>query len=162
MKYIPLTQGKYAIVDDEDFEWLNQWKWYAQKVRNGYFYAMRNSYQRGKRHMILMHRQILGLEYGDKRKGDHRNHNTLDDRRDNMRICTSQQNRYNSKANQETSSRFKGVSWEKEDKKWGARIKKINGKNKRLGRFKLEELAALAYDIAAIHEFGKFAYLNFN
>ena len=69
MKQIQLTQGKVALVDDLDYDWLSQWKWYAHKEYGECFYAVRHSYQReGKRRLIPMHRQILGLEYGDSRQ----------------------------------------------------------------------------------------------
>ena len=152
MKQIPLTQGQVALVDDADYDWLNESKWCAVKDRNGNFYATRG--------YIQMHRQILGLGYGDKRQGDHQNHNTVDNRRSNVRICTNQQNAMNRKKRQNTSSKFKGVTWNKYHKKWYAAIR-IDGKKKHLGCFVTEELAALAYDKAAIREYGEFSHLNF-
>ena len=163
MKQIPLTQGQYALVDDADYVWLNQWKWCAFECRD-YFYAIRRSIRTnedGKHYLIYMHRQILGLGYGDPRQGDHIDHNTLDNSRDNLRICTHQENLRNRKSSQNTSSQFKGVCWDKQYQKWQVDIS-INGKHKKLGRFAVEKEAALAYDAAAIREFGEFAYLNFN
>lgn len=161
MRDIPLTQGKVALVDDADYDWLNQWKWYAHKARSGGFYAMRRSLENGKYFTIRMHRQILGLEQGDKRYSDHQNHNTLNNCRDNIRICTSRQNSMNRESQSNTTSRFKGVSWYKPYKKWVAQIC-INKKVKNLGYWVIEEVAALRYDMVAIHEFGEFAVLNFN
>ena len=87
MKQIKLTQNKVALVDDADHDWLSQWKWYAVKDYSGDFYATRNSsWKAGKQHTIRMHRQILGLERGDKRISDHINHSTLDNCRSNLRI----------------------------------------------------------------------------
>ena len=114
----------------------------------------------GKQHLIRMHRQILGLEFKDKRQGDHKNHNTLDNQRDNIRICTNQQNTTNKKIRLNATSRFKGVYWNKLAKKWHAQIG-INGKHKHLGFWKLEELAALAYDFAALKYHREFAVFNF-
>lgn len=159
MKKIPLTQGQFALVDDSDYEFLSQWKWYANKL-HGNFYAMRGIKKGGKQFIILMHRQILGLEKEDKRQGDHKDHNTLDNRRSNLRICTNQQNLMNMKSHQNTTSRFKGVSWVKSRKKWVAQIT-INGTVKFLGRFTEEKEAAEAYDEVAKKHFEEFACLNF-
>ncbi len=162
MKRIKLTQGKYALVDDSDYEELSKYKWHARyNICTDSFYAMRTSPRRkGKHYGIYMHRQILGLERGGKRQGDHRNHNTLDNRQINLRICTSQQNHRNRKPRSDTTSKYKGIYWNKRDKKWLASIT-INGEPKYLGCFEQEEKAALAYDDAAKKHFGKFACLNF-
>ncbi len=162
MKRIKLSRGKYAIVDDADFEEISKYKWYARSSRGGFFYAARMLFQKKgqQRRTIDMHRQILGLEYGDPRKVDHQNHNTLDNSRDNIRICTHQENCFNQKSPANTSSQFKGVSWLKRIKRWQAHIK-INGKQKYLGCYKMEELAALAYDFAALKYHREFAYFNF-
>ena len=98
MKKIELTQDQYAIVDDADYDWLNQWKWFAYKHRRGNFYAARMSpTKNGSRFYIRMSREILGLEHNDKRQGDHIHHNTLDNRRANLRICTNAENLKNRK-----------------------------------------------------------------
>ena len=160
MKQIELTQGKVALVDDADFEELNQYKWHAVNFK-GHFYAVGNSHQKnGKQHQNYMHRQILGLELGDKRDADHQNHNTLDNRQDNLRIATRRQNQMNQKSTPNTSSKFKGVTWNKQWKKWKVQIS-IGGKRLFLGYWNIEEVAALAYDMVAIREHGEFACLNF-
>ena len=160
MKKIKLTQGQFALIDDADFESLNQHKWYADKDHSGNFYAVRkSSWKNGKRHMILMSRQILGLERGDPRQADHRNHNTLNNRQSNLRICTNRQNQMNRKLAQNKTSRFKGVSWYKRVGKWRAYIE-INRKEKHLGYFMVEEFAALAYNNAAKKHYGEFACPN--
>lgn len=162
MREILLTQNQIALVDDADYDWLNQWKWFASKDRSGNFYAVRHSSKKKSNgHLIKMSRQILGLKYGDKRQADHRDHNTLDNRQGNIRICTSQQNRFNQKPHRNTTSQFKGVTWDRQTGKWLTAIY-INKKRNHIGRFILEEVAALAYDMIAIQEFGEFAYLNFN
>ena len=107
-----------------------------------------------------MHRVILGLIPEDKKEVDHGNRNTLDNRRRNLRGCTHRQNMMNRKKDVGATSRYKGVSWSKERKKWVSQIT-IGKKCKSLGRFAIEELAALAYDIAATYEYGEFANLNF-
>lgn len=161
MKEILLTRDKVALVDDADYNWLNQWKWHAHINSSGIFYAVRSSsFKDGKCHEISMAREILGLKYKDKRQADHRNHNTLDNRQHNLRICTHQKNQMNQEHRLGTASKFKGVTWNKRKKKWLARIQ-IGGKPKFLGYWNLEELAALAYDMVAIREFGEFAHLNF-
>lgn len=161
MKQIPLTQGQIALVDDADYDWLKQHKWYAQKQRIGNFYACRWAPRvKGKRYAIYMHREILGLELGDRRHSDHINHHTGDNRRCNLRICTCSQNHMNQKRQQNTSSKFKGVYWNKISRKWQAYIN-IDKKPRYLGSFLREEDAARAYDEAAKKHFGEFAYLNF-
>ena len=155
---IPLTQGLYALVDGEDYNRLNQWKWYANKIGNTY-YAMRSQWLKTKKYylFILMHQQIVG---GKKEKEiDHINHNGLDNRRFNLRFCSHTQNLQNSISKKGTS-KYKGVSWHTKRKHWVARIC-INGKHIYLGSSKGEERAAALYDQAAQKHFGEFAYLNF-
>jgi hypothetical protein len=155
---IPLTQGKYAIVDPEDFERLNKHKWHAVKSANT-FYVGRTIYA-GKKHIsIRMHRQILHPP--DHLFVDHINHNGLDNRKANLRLATCAQNSYNRiyfrKSN---SSKYTGVSWNKQEKKWAVVIG-YNKKNKFIGYFKDEIQAAKAYDQAAKEYHGEFASLNF-
>lgn len=145
----------FAFVDNEDFERLSQWKWYAQQSQGG-FYAARQVNQR----TFCMHREILGLEFNDNAIVDHINRNRLDNRKTNLRICTPQENALNRTPILATS-KYNGVSWDKVAKKWRAQIT-IERKTQNLGRFKQEELAALAYDMVAIRQFGNFAQLNFN
>jgi len=97
MKQITLTQGQYAIVDDWNYEWLNQWKWCAGWAKNTKsYYAMRRAKGEFDRYYtIRMHREILGLKKGDRRQADHINHNTLDNRESNLRIVNNQQNCFN-------------------------------------------------------------------
>lgn len=152
---IPLTQGKYAIVDSEDYEHLNQWKWYAAKDnKTGDFIARRANMGI----MVLMSRFILGIEMGDKNVADHINHNTLDNRRCNLRKCTQQQNTMNQVSKGKTS-RFKGVSWYSNQNQWVARIM-IKGKHINLGVFDSEIEAAKAYDKKAKELHGEFAFIN--
>lgn len=96
MKKIKLTQGKYALVDNEDFKRLNKWHWQADKYKKLRYYAIRGTERLGVRRKIYMHREILGLKYGNKFEADHINHNTLDNRRKNLRKCTHQENLCNS------------------------------------------------------------------
>lgn len=133
MREIPLTQGKVALVDDAEYDELSKYKWFVHKSRNT-FYAERKI---KKDTHIKMHRQILGLKHGDGKKTDHQNHNGLDNRHCNIRICTQQQNHKNLLPLKGKSSEYKGVSWFKPGKKWRVRIS-VNKKTIHLGYFKYE------------------------
>ncbi len=159
MKKIPLTQGQVALVDDADFEALNRHKWYAQKYKNG-FYAQRGvARPGGGQTVVIMHRVILSLE--DPRiQGDHRDGNGLNNQRYNLRIATNLQNGRAFKTPRvKATSRFRGVCWHKQLKRWQAAIK-VSQVNKYLGLFADEEGAARAYDKAALEHFGEFTQLN--
>ncbi len=159
MKIINLTQNKVTLVDDADYNWLNQWKWCTIKTKRG-FYAVRGfTVCKNKQILIYMHRQILGLKYGDKKQGDHQDHSTLNNQRCNLRICTSQENTFNSRGRQNSFSQFKGVCWHSSNKKWIASIR-LNKKLKHLGYFDSEKDAAEAYDKAAKKYHKEFACLN--
>lgn len=149
MKEIQLTQGKVALVDDADYEWLNQFKWYALLLSDKYWYA-----RRSKRPVVLMHRLILNPPEG--MDSDHINRNGLDNRRSNLRVCTRSQNQHNS-ISKGGKSKYKGVYLF--NGKWGARIMS-NYNNTFLGCFNSEIEAAEAYNRAAIKYHGEFARLN--
>ncbi len=158
MRQIPLTQGKFAIVDDCDYEWLIQWNWCAAKGKYCW-YAMRGTNKNGKPKTIRMHRVILGLRDQDRLISDHKNHNGLDNRRSNLRSCLSKQNNQNSRPYKNGSSRYKGVCWVNRDKKWIATIT-VDRKQTCIGRFDNEIDAAKCYDKKAKKLFGGFACLN--
>lgn len=161
MKKIPLTQGKFALVDDEDYERLNQHKWSASKHYNTY-YAGRNTGKRPNRGHIYMHRQILGLTKGDGKITDHFNDNGLNNQKANLRIVTNSENAYRAKTRKaiNKTSKYKGVCWHKVPQKWVASIK-YNGHLIYLGIFNTEIKAAKAYDVKAKELFGEFARFNF-
>lgn len=152
-KLISLTQGKFAIVDAENYEWLMQWKWCAIKIRNTY-YAKRR--RKGNTNM-LMHCLILGLGKGQ--YTDHRNHNGLDNRICNIRPCTRSQNQQNRLPQKNSFSKYKGVC--KKGMRWLSRIS-LNNKNIHIGIFDNEVEAAMAYDAKAKELYGDFAYPNFS
>lgn len=160
MKEIELSKrgkhkGKYfAIVDDEDFDRINQFNWF---YNNGYAQRVVEKTD-GKRDIIHMHRQIM-----DTPKGmftDHINHNTLDNRKSNLRICSKQQNAFNIHKKVIAASKYKGLSQDRRDNSWNVRIG-FNNKRIHVGWFKDEIEAAKAYDNKAKELFGDFAKLNF-
>jgi len=158
MKEIKLTQGKFALVDNDMFEELNQFKWCAAKDGNT-FYAVRNIYNNRKRKTIRMHRQILGL-IDSKIQCDHKNHEGLDNQKSNLRSCTIAENQRNQRPRIGCSSKYKGVYFNKLCKKWMAYIK-VENKSTTIGLFTNEIEAAKAYDKAAKVHHKEFAYTNF-
>lgn len=138
-KKIILTKGKYAIVDNEDFEYLNQWKWTLHS--NGYAYRSLSG-SRKNRKFIFMHRFILLTPIG--LDTDHINHNKLDNRKKNLRVATRRENNMNSKLHKTNTSGYRGVSWCKELSKWRAQVSKFN-RGIHLGYFKNIQDAIKAY-----------------
>lgn len=157
MKEIKLTQGKFAMVDDVDYEWLSQWKWYAAKFSNT-FYAWRGVNVNRKVKIIQMHRLILGLT-DTQTHTDHIDGNGLNNQRLNIRACSRSENMRNKKPNRRSASIFKGVHWHKPNRKWVAQIG-VNSKARYIGSFDSEIEAAMAYNEAALKHFGEFARLN--
>lgn len=155
MKNIVLTKGFKAIVDDDDFEFLNQWSWHY--LPSGGSSSSAYAARKPKSTVILMHRLIKkpppGLVI------DHINGDTLDNRKSNLRICTQAQNTANGRGSKNSTSSYKGVSWDTERSRWAACICPGN-KKIYLGRFRTQEEAALAYNEAAKDIFGEFARLN--
>ena len=144
MKEIPLTQGKVALVDDNDYNELSKYKWYSSERRNT-CYAERMSWNKilhnqktSRMHHIIMHLPS-NIEI------DHINGNGLDNRRENLRAVTRRQNQQNQHVPK--TSKYPGVSWNKRAKMWGSYIH-INGKKCHLGYYANEEKAALRYRIA--------------
>jgi hypothetical protein len=162
MKLIPLTQGKFAQVDDEDYEYLNQWKWCADTSDQKVFYAKRIHYIEGGkgkiRRKISMHRLIMKVEKPNILI-DHKDHDGLNNQKYNLRVATYSQNSMNVTSYKKSTSEYLGVHWDIESKKWKAAIK-IKGKQLNLGRYLDEKLAAKAYNTAAIKHYGEFANLN--
>lgn len=149
VKRIPLSKGFFATVDDEDFEWLSQWKWSF----DGHAYAIRFIGQ-GKgeiRQALYMHRVIVKAPA--KMEVDHVNGDALDNRRGNLRLVTRSQNLRNRKTFKSNKSGFKGITFNPINRKWKATIN--------LGTFDTAEEAARAYDDAITKLFGSVAKPNF-
>ena len=150
MKQIPLTRGKVALVDDEDFIFLSQWKWHAHYSR-GLWYARRFEGDKS----LMMHRVLLAAT--GKVFGDHRDGDGLNNQKFNLRPATRSQNMANRKLHSNNPSGFKGVRRHKRG--WQARLRH-NSKEVHLGYFVDRITAARAYDKAAVELFGEFAKTN--
>ena len=159
MKKIPLTQGKFALVSDKDYEYLNQWKWQTLKCHSSICYAVRTFFLKieRKHKTIYMHRVIA--ERMNIKNPDHKDTDGLNNQRSNLREATYSQQSMNRNLRSDNKSVYKGVYWRKDTKKWRACItvytKRIN-----LGCFDAIKDAAKAYNKAAIKYFGEFAVLN--
>ncbi len=156
MKKIPLTRGMEALVDDEDFDRLNQFKWYAMNAK-GRQYAARHTRGVFPRGTVLMHREIAGTPDGS--ETDHINGNGLYNLKSNLRSCSRTENNRNKGCSKRSKSGIKGVHFKKNARTWIAQIS-VNSKRIHLGCFKCPLLAAIAYDEAALKYHRSFAYLN--
>jgi len=157
LRKIKLTQGKYALVDDADYDRINKYNWYFTH----YGYAARKTPKaerdKGRASVIYMHREILNAMEGS--DVDHVDGNRLNNQSNNLRICSRSENLRNQRKAKNTTSKYKGVCWQERDKKWQVYI--YHGKkNHYLGYFDKEEDAAGAYNEEAIKHHGEYAYLN--
>lgn len=153
MRKIPLTKGKYAIVDDDDYDFLSIHKWCTN---NGYASTTISG------RVMFMHRHLLSIGKGE--MGDHINRNKLDNRRANLRVCSVTGNNRNRGIQKNNKSGYKGVVYVKNPrslKKWKA-ILRTNGRSLSLGYFNSKVSAAKCYDENAIKMFGEFACGNFS
>jgi hypothetical protein len=141
-----------CIVDTEDWEKISKILWYISKSKDRFYYLYSNKYK------YRLSRFIANIN-NSKILVDHINHNTFDNRKCNLRICTNQQNQWNSEPNQNNTSGYKGVYWYKRDKKWRSQIR-LNNIQYWLGNFTNKKCAACAYNNKAKELFGEFAYLN--
>lgn len=158
IKFIPLTQGKHAIVDAEDYDFLMQWKWFFHNKGYATRWPKKEKIDaKIKRNPILMHRLILNTPKGF--ETDHINGDRLDNRKLNLRICTRSENRCNRMKNLDGTSIYKGIYWNKVRRKWQSQIGS-NGIKIGLGCFSSQIEAAFAYDVAAKKYHGKFAKIN--
>jgi len=142
MKEISLTQGLKAQVDDDIYEELSQFKWYAHKSRNVYYARRMSSAINRKRHIINMHHKIIGRP-SEGKITDHKDGNGLNNQKGNLRFVTNRQNCQNRKHTTKTSQ-YPGVCWSKQNKKWNAQIY-VNGEWKKLGYFTFETEAFEVY-----------------
>jgi hypothetical protein len=153
-----LGEGEFTILDQQDYYRLSKYKWYI-KGNFGKFYAARNyKYDSRQTKTVSMHREIMNAPGG--LLVDHRNRDGLDNRRENLRLATYSQNNCNKIKRKNTSSKFTGVCFNKQGKRWGVNISN-KGKRIFLGYFDSEIDAAKAYDEAAKKYHGEFARLNF-
>lgn len=157
MATIQLTKGYVTVVDDADVETLSAHKWRALVTTSGAVYAVSTiRLPDGREYALLMHRLLLGLPYGDKREGDHRNGDGLNNRRSNLRIATHRQNSNNARLSRANASGFKGVSWSEERGCWRAQIKR-DGVRYHIGNYADPEEAHEAYCLLASVFHGTFA-----
>jgi hypothetical protein len=154
MKKIYLSQGRVALVDDADWEWLRRWKWFACPSIRGTYYARRSFWKLGKMKQVSMARAILGIT-DSKVAVDHRNGDTLDNRRENLRPATNAQNQANSGLRKNNTLGVKGVSYHPKRNRWQARIG-VGGQRLSLGYFASVVEAAEAYRQKAIEVHGEF------
>jgi len=149
---IPLTQGKVAIVDDEDLDLVDGYNWVAAYDKGRWYaQAWRNSASNWRMHRLIM-------QADSSHEIDHINGDGLDNRRENLRFVSRAENTQNAKKRENTSSQYKGVS--KSGKRWRAYIR-VNGKLYSLGSYKTELEAAMSYDYAAKEHYGEYANTNF-
>jgi hypothetical protein len=155
VKLIPLTQGQFTIVDDEDYDLLIQYKWCAHKCSS---VKHRHKFYVDRANGMIMHRIILDAKVGE--CVDHINGDGLDNRRCNLRVCKKKENSHNYSIPHTNTSGYKGVSLDKRVGKWKCYIQ-VNGKWKWLGQFESKIEAALVYDQKAMELFDEYAKLNF-
>lgn len=153
MKKIPLTQGKFALVDEADYAKVSEFKWQAEP-HSGIWYARRDEGGRKAKKKIYLHRFITDAPAG--KHVDHKNKNGLDNRQSNLRVCTASENLQNRGKQKNNKSGFKGVYWNKHAKKWHACIA-ANKKRFSLGYYDSVQDAAVAYKQAALKYHGEFA-----
>jgi hypothetical protein len=160
VKKISLTQNQFTLVDDEDYEYLSQWKWCAhrQSHRAGkQFNAVRNTVINRKHTTILMHRLIMKPPAGT--IIDHKDGNPLNNQKNNLRFATHSTNGANTGLRRNNKSGYKGVHWCNLTNKWCAQIR-VKGQSINLGRFIDITDAVEAYNTAALKHYGEFAYVT--
>jgi hypothetical protein len=151
VKIIPLTRGYKTLVDDEDYEYLSQFKWRSQIDRYVYAVCTINGDFQYLHHLLLLPK--IGFIV------DHKDRNSLNNQKSNLRYATYSQNNINTNRLTRSSSGYRGVSFHKQSKKWSADIC-LNYERTRLGLYDTPEMAAVAYNIAARELHGEFARLN--
>lgn len=150
---LPLTRGKSVLIDEEDLPLISQYRWNAARRHRNWYAVGNGSDQKS----VYMHRLLLGAITGQ--VVDHRNSNGLDNRRINLRLCSSQQNGQNGRRHSDSTVPYKGIRKNPNSQQWSGIIT-VNYRQISLGTYPTMEEAALAYNDAAIHYFGEFARLN--
>ncbi len=153
---LQLSQGKVALIDDEDAHVVAGRKWCAAWIRDRW-YVMRQQPVNGRERTVYLHRLIMGNPPG--KIVDHRNGDTFDCRKENLRVCTTSQNNQNSTIGRHNTSGYKGVSWVRKSRRWKAQIR-VNKRCIHLGEFVDKIDASLSYDAAAREYFGDYARVN--
>lgn len=152
--YVPLTKGYEAVVDASDVDLLKNYNWQALVGPSGIVYAKRSIRMPGKGVVtVFMHREIVSAKAGE--EVDHRDHDGLNNRKGNLRRCTTSENQRNTTKNKRNTSGYKGVTWDKSKNKWKASMQ-LNGKGKHIGHFKTPEEASTAYREVCMKLHGEF------
>lgn len=164
MEYI--IDNYTVFIDDDDFERIKPYTWHVMQKKakaDGlyYFSAPMREADTGEWHNVFLHRFIMGCKRGDGLKVDHQNHNTLDNRKCNLRICTTSQNAQNARVYRAKKDGFKGVRMVPKSGHYIARIQSPEGQRIMLGTYETAEDAAKAYDRGALFYFKEFAVTNF-
>ena len=159
MIQIPLTQGQFALIDDEDFDIVSKHKWHAKKYKHTY-YAATNIKKEDKKTILRMHRLIINVPDG--MEIDHLDHNGCNNQKYNIKVCTHWENMQNKKNQYDvlTTTKMKGVYFDNTTKKWKSTIW-INGRSKSLKSSDRLEYAIRAYNRASMFYFGERAFLNY-
>lgn len=161
MKEIQLTKGQVAIVDDEDYEWLSQWKWSAADNKGrGIYYAVRHQRPDGN---VPMHKEVYVRHYGEIPEGfliDHKDRITLNNDYRNLRAVTRSESQINRNLQSNNSTGVSGIHWYERDQKYEVQLSR-NGKTVYVRRYADFEEAKAERDKKAIELYGKFAILNY-
>jgi hypothetical protein len=162
MRRVKLTQGYYALVDDEDYQRvMAAGPWHAHVHKNSVYAAHTGPRIRQKQKVLQLHTLILNVHHSI--RVDHKDGDGLNNQKENLRVATRAQNAANQRLRSDSTSKYKGVYEKKigkNRKRWKAYIR-VQGKHVHLGCFATAKQAALAYDAAAVVMFGEFAYTNF-
>ncbi len=157
MKEIELTRGQVALVDDVDYEYLMQWKWYAMRSRNGCRPTRKLPRKNGEHKTFYMYTAIAEQMGIDVKLVDHKDQNPLNNQRSNLRSATYSQNLHNRGANSNSKTGIKGVSFDKATGKYQAVIT-VCGKRHFLGYFNTIPEAAAVVQTKRQELVGEFAH----
>lgn len=157
VKEISLTQGKVALVDDADYEYLTLFNWQGSEDKNTWYAKRAAKQANGRATTVSMHREILSVARGV--YVDHIDGDGLNNQRHNLRQCTAQQNQFNARTRTDNASGYKNVYWHKREGRWCTHIT-INGKLRHIGSFLTIKEAVNAYNEMASKHYGEFARLT--